>query len=340
VQNRRLGALPGLIPGLGFVAVAVAVCFGLAAVVGFSPLVIGVVLGAVAANTGLIGARTTPGVALGGKRMLRIGIVLLGLRLSIDEVRTVGLEGFIGVVGVLLVTFFGVQLLARALGMSSGFGLLVGTGYAICGASAIAAMAPLSSADKEETAYAVGLVTLFGTLSILTLPLIGRSLGLADETFGIWVGAAVHDVGQVTATASTYSDAALASATLVKLTRVALLAPLVLGVGVVQRRRAAAASAAVAGDGRTAASHLPLVPLFVVGFLAAVAVRATGWLSTDALSTARELDKVFLTAGMFGLGAGVQFARLRRLGGRPLVLGVVSWVGVAGSALAMAVMVS
>ena len=331
----------GDLPGLAVVALGVLVAFLLGWFVGVSPLVAGVVLGALVANTGLLSTRLRPGISFAAKRLLRAGVVLLGLRLSFDEMRDLGIVGVIAVVVVVVATFFGVQALARAMGLSSGLGLLVATGYSICGASAIAAMAPLSDADDEETAYAIGLVTLCGSLSILVLPVLGHALGLDDQTFGTWVGAGVHDVGQVTATASAYSEAALAPATLVKLTRVILLAPMVFGVGLAARRRMAMRRASPGGEGTAVPEvHVPIVPLFVAGFLAAIALRATGWLSADALSTAKDAEQILLTAGMFGLGAGIDFGRLRRLGGRPLVLGLASWVLVAGAALIAAVAIT
>jgi len=338
------------IPGLAVVALAVAAAFAVERFVDVSPLVLGVVFGMIAANTGVIRPVLAPGITFAAKRLLRLGIVLLGLRLSFDEVRDLGISGVVAVVSVVVLSFVGIQVLARLLGLSSGFGLLVATGYSICGASAIAAMEPLSDADEEETAYAIGLVALCGSLSIFLLPFLGNLMELSDATFGTWAGAGVHDVGQVTATASAYSDAALAPATLVKLTRVMLLAPMVLGVGLVVRRRLAdgrlagqpgTAGAAGLTDGDPVeAPSVTIVPLFVVGFLAAIALRATGWLSDDQLSSAKDVEQVLLTAGMFGLGAGVNFARLRRLGGRPLVLGLVSWVLVAGGALSAAVLVT
>ena len=338
------------LPGLLVVALAVLLAFGLDALFGISPLVGGVVLGAVFANVGLLAPRLVPGVTFAAKRLLRLGIVLLGLRLSFDQMRELGVQGVIAVIIVVLLTFFGVQLLARAMGLSEGLGLLVATGYSICGASAVAAMAPLSTADEEETAYAIGLVTLCGSLSILVLPVIGHALGLSDLTFGTWVGAGVHDVGQVTATATAYSEASLVPATLVKLTRVIMLAPMVFGVGVAGRRRRAALRAASAegsagepgadGGDTLPEVHVPLVPLLVAGFLGAICLRATGWLSPEFLATAKDAEQIFLTAGMFGLGAGVVISRLRRLGGRPMVLGLVSWVLVAGAALVAAVVIT
>jgi uncharacterized integral membrane protein (TIGR00698 family) len=299
--------------------------------VGASPLVIGVVLGVVAANTRLVGSRFRPGLGTASKRLLRLGVVFLGLRLSFDQVRELGLVGAAAVIAVVVVTFVGVQLLARRMGLSPGLGLLTATGFAICGASAVAAMAPLSDADEEEIAYSIGLVTLCGTLAIVLLPPIGHLLDMSPAEFGAWVGAGVHDVGQVTATASAYAEEALAPATLVKLTRVVLLAPMVAAVGISRRRNAVV---------EPGTSRPPVVPLFVVGFLAAIALRATGWLSDDALDLGKRLEQICLTAGMFGLGAGVEFARLRRLGGRPLALGLGSWVLVAVAAYGAAQLAS
>ncbi len=326
------------LPGLAATVGAVVTAMVAAEVIGLSSLVWGVVLGALLVN--LAGPLRVPiaplegGFTYSAKKLLRVGIVLLGFRLSFDEVRSLGFDGAAAVIIVVVVTFVGVQLLARVMGLPSGLGLLVATGYSICGASAVAAMQPLSDADEEETAYAIGLVTLCGSLSILVLPAIGNLLDLSVETFGTWAGAGVHDVGQVTATASAFDEASLATATLVKLTRVVLLAPMVALVGLSVRRRAKAAADAAVTDVQLP----PIVPLFVALFIAAIGIRATGWLSDDQLDWIKDAEKVFLTAGMFGLGAGVRFVRLRRLGGRPLVLGLASWVVVAGLALGAAVL--
>ncbi len=327
-----LPALRRLLPGLVVVLAGVVAAFALGAVVDVSPLVGGVVLGVIVANAGLIRPSLGPGISFASKRLLRAGVVVLGLRLSVDEVRNLGVVGFLAVVGVVVATFFGIQLLAGLMGVRPGLGLLVATGYSICGASAVAAMEPLADADEEEVAYAIGLVTLCGSLSIAVFPAIGHALDLTTARFGAWAGAGVHDVGQVTATASAYAEASLAPALLVKLTRVILLAPMVAGVGIWRRRQRAAVD-----DG---GKRTPIMPLFVVGFLAMIALRATGWLSDDALALAKDVEQALLTAGMFGLGCGVAFARLRRLGGRPLALGLASWALVAAVALAASAVVS
>ncbi|MBP9051787.1 MAG: putative sulfate exporter family transporter [Ilumatobacteraceae bacterium] len=313
------------IPGLVVVAVVVVVARFVDRSTDVSSLVVAVVLGAIAANAGLIRPVLRPGLAFAGRRLLRIGVVLLGLRLSFDDIRGLGIVGAVSVIVVVLLAFLGVQHIARLLGLSSGIGLLTATGFSICGASAIAAMAPLSGADEEETAYAIALVTLFGSLAIALLPPLGHLFDMPATEFGAWVGAGVHDVGQVTATASAYSDRSLAIATLVKLTRVVMLAPMVAIVGVARRR-----------DDSTEGANPAILPLFVVGFLAAIGLRATAWLSPSQLEIGRHLENVTLTAGMFALGAGVEIVRLRRLGGKPLVLGFASWALVALLALGAA----
>lgn len=314
---RRLG------PGLVFLVALAALATGLSGAFTFiSPLVAGVILGAMAVNFVAIPEAWGPGIAFGAKRLLRAGIVLLGLRLSLGDLVEVGPAGLASVVGVVAITFVGTQFIGRYLGVPDRLSLLVATGYAICGASAIAAMDGVIGADEEETAYAVTLVTLFGTLSIFVLPLIASVAGSADPLFGAWVGAAVHDVGQVVATASTRSQEAIESATIVKLTRVVLLAPLVT-VMAIRHRQAGSAS-----TGR----RQPLLPLFVAGFLGSMALRSSGVLPSSLLEAGAAVEKVLFTIALVGLGAGVRVASMRQLGGRPLVLGSIAWVIVAGVA--------
>ncbi len=318
-------------PGLGLVVVvAVAATLLANPFEAISPLVAGVVLGAAIVNTVSLPPLLQPGITFSAKRLLRVGVVLLGFRLSLSDLGDLGLRGLVVVAMVVACTFFGTQWLGARMGLSKDLSLLVATGYSICGASAVAAMDGVIEADEEETAYAVALVTLCGSLSIGVLPVLGHLMGLDGATFGTWVGAAVHDVAQVVATASTDGTAALEAATVVKLTRVVLLAPLVALVAL-RRRQSAAAHGVVVEIG---AKRPPLVPLFVGGFLAAIVVRSADVLSSDVLGTIKDVEKILLTLALVGLGMGVQFDRLRKLGGRPLVLGLISWVIVAGVALA------
>lgn len=319
-------------PGLALV-VAVAVVATVLAnqIEALSPLVGGVILGALLVNLVSLPTDLAPGITFAAKKLLRVGIVLLGFRLSLGDLGELGARGLVVVALVVACTFFGTQWLGARLGLSKDLSLLVATGYSICGASAVAAMDGVIDADEEEAAYAVALVTLCGSLSIGVLPLIGHLIGLEGEAFGTWVGAAVHDVAQVVATASTDGTEALAAATVVKLSRVVLLAPLV--ALVVLHRRRVNRSLPGASTVEVGAKRPPLVPLFVAGFLLAIVIRSTDVLGTETLGTIKDAEKILLTLALVGLGMGVKLDRLRKLGGRPLVLGLVSWVLVAGVAL-------
>jgi uncharacterized integral membrane protein (TIGR00698 family) len=325
---------PAIGPGLTLLVALAAVATVLSAVVPvLSPLVAGVVLGAAVVNLVALPERFQPGITFGARSLLRFGVVLLGFRLSVGDVVGLGTGGLLVVAMVVTTTFLGTRWLARRLGVPEDLGLLVATGYSICGASAIAAMDGVVRADEEETAYAITLVTLCGTLSIFVLPLLADPLGMAGETFGTWVGGAVHDVGQVVATASTQDADAVAAATVVKLTRVVLLAPLVATIAIGRRR-------AVTGSDDDPTRRPPLLPLFVIGFLAAIAVRSTGWLSAGTLDHVATMEELVLTVALVGLGAGVRVARMRRLSGRPLLLGGIAWALVAGASLVGTALVS
>ncbi|TXR52251.1 YeiH family protein [Quadrisphaera setariae] len=321
-----------LLPGLLAAAAAAALAFGVSSLVpGLGPTTVAVVLGLLVANTGLQRAALAPGTAFASRRLLRTAVVLLGLQLPLGAVLALGWQGLVVVVVTVAVTFAGTLLLGRALGLPPGRSLLVSTGFSICGASAIAAVEPLAKARKDDVTTAVALVTLCGSLAILVLPPLAGPLGLDPVAFGAWVGASVHDVGQVVATASRV-DGALQTAVVVKLARVALLAPLVAGVGLAARR--AARSRAAADDDGTSRARVPLLPLFVVGFLLAVAVRSTRLLPTGLLDAAQLVQTVLLVAALYALGTGIRLRVLVRTGGRSLVLGIVSWVLVAGVAYA------
>lgn len=316
------GSPSRLWPGLAAVAAATAVAFGVQALVpGVGSTTVAVLLGAIGANLGLHRAALHPGTAFAAKRLLRVGVVLLGFQLSLTQLVHLGLGGLAVVATTVTVTFFGTQALGRVLGVGRARSLLVATGFSICGASAVGAMKEVAGGDEEDAGVAIAMVTLFGSLAILALPPLRGLLGLDVASFGSWVGASVHDVGQTVATANRVPGA-LTAAVVVKLSRVVLLAPLVAGVALVRRRELADA------PGRRPSP----MPLFVVGFLAAIAVASTGWVPQMVLGGAKVAQQVLLTAALVGLGAGIHVKVLRRTGGRALALGVLSWVLVAAVA--------
>lgn len=325
VPTRTIAHLPGLMVA----GIAVAIGFGVHAVAsGLSPLTISLVVGVIVGNTGVLPSATDAGLRFAARHVLRIGIVLLGLQLSLREVAHLGGKGFIAVIAVVVITFFGTQFIAQWLGVSPGLGLLAATGYSICGVSAVSAMTGAVDGDEEDATYAIALVTLFGSISIFVLPIIGHLFDMGNIRFGLWAGSAVHDVAQVVATSTAYSQESLKGAVIVKLTRVMLLAPLV-ALYAYNHRRASAHPDTHSHEQRVA----PL-PLFIVLFLAMVCVRTTGAVSDDVLSFIKNIEKICLALALVGLGAGVKISKLRVLGARPLVLGVLSWLLVMGTSLA------
>jgi uncharacterized integral membrane protein (TIGR00698 family) len=292
-----------------------------------SPLVAALVLGVIIGNIISIPKIFVPGQKFAAKKVLRFGIVLLGSQLALKQVVDLGGRELIVVVGVVALTFLGTLWLGPRLGVSKSLSLLIATGFSICGASAVAAMDGVVEADEEEVTYAIALVTLCGSLAIVLLPLLRNVLGLSDpQLFGSWVGASVHDVAQVIATSSTGGDSAVQSATVVKLSRVVLLAPLVACVSIWVHR---SSSGLVAKTKKTDKKQVSVVPLFVVGFLVMIAVRTTGVIPDNWLTRLKTIEQVCLASALVGLSSDVRVSRLIKVGGRPLLLALISWFGIA-----------
>jgi uncharacterized integral membrane protein (TIGR00698 family) len=286
-------------------------------------LTFAVALGLVAGNTRLLPAAA--GAALRGltRRLLRIGIVLLGFSVSFGSIAALGPGTVALVAGTLVATLVVTTWLGNRLRLGRPRSLLIATGFAICGASAIAAMEDTAGADEEDVAVGVAMVTLFGTLAMVLLPVLAGPLGLGDQQFGIWAGASIQEVGQVVAAAGAGGAAVVAVAVVVKLTRVLLLAPVVATVSARKRMT----------DGRTAGKRPPIVPLFVLGFVACVALRSTGMVPAGALAAISQVQVAALGAALFGMGAAVRLASLLKGSGRVLVVATVSTVFIAGLSL-------
>jgi uncharacterized integral membrane protein (TIGR00698 family) len=285
------------------------------------------VLGVLIGNIVSIPKIFVSGQKFAAKKILRFGIVLLGTQLALKQVVDLGGRELIVVVGVVAFTFLGTLWLGPRLGVSKSLSLLIATGFSICGASAVAAVEGVVEADEEEVTYAIALVTLCGSLAIVLLPLLRNILGLSDpQMFGSWVGASVHDVAQVIATSSTGGETSVHAATVVKLSRVVLLAPLVASVSIWVRRPS---SGLVAKADKADKKRTSVVPLFVIGFLVMIAVRTTGIIPTNWLSKIKTTEQICLASALVGLGSDVRIARLLKVGGRPLLLALISWFGIA-----------
>lgn len=293
---------------------------------GVSALLIAIIAGAIARNLRVLPRHLTPSLNIVSKRLLRLGIVLLGFKLSLPSLAVIGAEGVVTLIVTVIATYVGSLAIGAALKVPRSSRMLIATGFAICGASAVAAMSSIVDPDgkrEEETAQAVALVTIFGTIALFGLPFLVPVFGLSDLQAGIWIGASVHEVAQVVAAGAMVSTAALAVATLAKLGRVVLLAPLIAVASAIEQRRSSA--------GRT--QRPPILPLFVAGFLAAVLVRTFVPMPGELLSGLDVTSTLLLTAAMLGLGYGVDLRKLVKTGWQPFVLGAASTVLAATVAL-------
>lgn len=325
------GRVRSLLPGLALAGAVAGVAYGVQQIVpALSPLLVAILVGVVLTNVWTLPAAITPGINVAAKRALRIGIVLLGLQLDIRDIIALGLPMVLAVVVIVAGGMFGTLAIGKALGVPPMQRLLIACGFSICGAAAVAGVEGAIDAEDEDVATAIGLVVLFGTLMIGVAPLLASALPLTTNQIGMTVGGGIHEVAQVVAAAGIIGGGALGVAVIVKLTRVLMLAPVVLGINLSMRRSGANVS------GKTP----PIVPLFIVGFLAAALLRTFGSMPTAILDAGQILQTLFLAAAMFALGTGVKYSLLTKVGFKPVVLGALSTVLVTGIALTGAVLVA
>lgn len=287
-----------------------------------SPLFSSMVLGLIVVNAGGWSDKGREAATFAAKKCLRLGVVLLGFQISIDKFIEVGPKGLLAVAIIVAGVFLGLRYFAKRAGLSDSLSTFIAGGFAICGATAIAAISSTRKSEERDVSYAVALVALCGTLSVFVIPALATLLDLSDATAGAWIGAAVHDVGQVIATASLMSPEALDSAVIVKLTRVVLLIPLILFLSSTNK-----------DDGSGKRSLRTATPTFVIAFvLCALVVNALS-LPESAITAGKELSKIFLSLGLFGMGLGVKWSSIKALGAKPLIVGLVAWVVCGGFAL-------
>lgn len=302
-------------------------------------LTLSVVFGAIAGNTLRPGSKLRLGAGMGwsGKQLMRAGIVLLGFQLAVSDILGLGFKG-IGLIALVVAgSFFGTYAIAKALKLPGDQPVLLASGFAICGASAIGAMSQARGTAKDAP-IPVALVTLCGTLAIAVLPLANTWLGLNELDFGRWVGASVHDVGQVVATAQGAGLTALGAAVVVKLVRVLMLAPISV-LGSLSTRRSHAVALAK-GETPPATKRPPLVPLFVIGFMACVLLRSSGLMPESVLLGAKIGQEILLGLALVGLGFAIDLRHLFANAGRSSAAALGAWAVVAALGIGFVVLMA
>jgi uncharacterized integral membrane protein (TIGR00698 family) len=316
-----------VLPGLALVSALAAAAFALRSafpVIPLSPLMLAIVLGALWRNLLGVPAAAAPGIAASLKRPLRLGIVLLGLQLTFGQLLAIGPAGLALLISCVVLTFGFTLLMGRLLGVEPGLTQLIAAGTSICGASAVVAANSVVRGRGEAVAYALGVVTLYGTIVMFTFPLLGTLAGLSDQAYGVWIGASVHEVAQVVAAAFAHGTEAGQTGTASKLTRVLMLAPMIILLGYLVARR-----------GNTAA-EVP-VPWFAFGFLVMVAIASTGLLPAGVLSVLALLAQALLAVALAAVGLETDLREIRAQGWRPLALGAAATLFIGGLALLLVI---
>lgn len=302
----------GIIPGIVLVAMITAVAFSAHNVSGFalfSPMILAVVAGMVYSNVLGTPAHAKAGIAFSQKRLLRFAIVLLGFQLTLGQVVSIGASG-VGIVALTLGTTFVFTItLGRLIGVDAKLAQLIAAGTSICGASAIVATNIVTDARDEDVTYAVASITLFGTIAMLGFPLLAPVLGLDQHAFGLWAGASIHEVAQVIGAGFQNGTQSGEIATVAKLTRVAMLAPMVIALGLMARRKSSDQSAA-----------RPPMPWFVAAFVAVVALNSLVAVPAEVKSAMALATTIMLTMGLAAMGLQADISQLRSRGLRPLAL--------------------
>jgi uncharacterized integral membrane protein (TIGR00698 family) len=274
------------------------------------------------------GAALQAGANLAAKPLLEVSVALLGASVFLPALLKAGPALIVLIVGGAGAGMAASFLLGRALGLGTRLAVLVAVGNAICGNSAIAAVAPVIRADKKDVASAIGLTAVTGVALVLSLPLLIAPLALSHYQYGVLAGMSVYAVPQVVAAAFPVSQLSGEVATLVKLTRVLLLGPVVLGMGLLFGGAVPRGAAARRGPSA-------YLPWFVAAFLGLAALRSAGWLPAAAAAPAHEVSRLLMILAMAGLGFGVDAAAVRTVGPRVGLVVVGSLLFLAACTVAM-----
>jgi len=317
---------------------------------------VAIVLGLLLRNTLPLPASLSPGLKFATTTVLRAGIVLVGIRLSLFDVLKLGLAGLPVVLAAITTGLLFVTWINKKLGLPPRLGTLVAAGTSICGVTAIVSVAPAIEADEREVAYAVANVVAFGLFGMLVYPYLAHSLLTSSETIGLFLGTAIHDTSQVVGAALTYKqvyedDVVLRVATVTKLTRNIFLAAVIPLLTWMHIRSTEAALGGV----RTKTRWTALIPGFVIGFVAMAVVRSAGdatlgsggaafgvWSADAWASITKQLgdywaSQVLLGTAMAAVGLNTNFAVFKGVGMKPFAVGMAGALAVGSVGMLMAV---
>lgn len=281
-------------------------------------LVLAILLGMMWRASFGVRAEVKPGIAFSSKKLLRAGIVLLGMRLNLYDVYQSGVSTFFISVLYIILALMLIYGLSRWAGVGRNLGMLTACGTAICGASAIMAISTQIKAKDEETAVSAATIAVLGTLFTLVYTLSYPLLSLTTLDYGVFAGATLHEVAHVIAAASAGGDAAVDNAVIVKLTRVALLVPVAVFIGFLFQRKELSHD-----KGNRKRFAFSIIPWFIFGFLAMSGVNTLGVVSAGVSAGIVEFSYLLIGMAMAGLGMNVDFKTFRQLGLKTFIIGLI-----------------
>lgn len=322
--------LPGVLLTLGLAAAAAGLArWDWLQSHGISVLTLAIVLGMLVGNTAgraLAGSATAPGVTFAKQTLLRLGIILYGLRLTFQDIAGVGVAGVVIDALVLSSTFLlSWWIGTRFLGLDRTTALLIGSGSAICGAAAVLAAEPVLRARADQVTVAVSTVVVFGTIATFLYPALyhlnlwTRAFAASPTAYGLFAGSTIHEVAQVVAAGRAVSAAAANTAVITKMVRVMMLAPFLLVLSGMLSRRAGGVA------GRAAAGHI-VIPWFAVGFIAVAGCNSLHRLPPAVIQVATGVDTVVLAMAMAALGLTTRWSAIRTAGMKPLLLAALLFI--------------
>ena len=317
-----------------FPGVCVSVTVGLAALFLSSrypiPVMLMALLLGMAFNFLAASEQCSAGIDFCAKTLLRTGVALLGLRISMNEVITMGWQPIaIASISIVLTICFG-AILARKLGFNRRFGMLTGGAVAICGASAamaISSILPQDETTRRDTLFTVIAVTSLSTITMVIYPIFTTEIGLLEKQTGLFLGGTIHDVAQVVGAGYSISDDVGMLSTFMKLVRVAMLVPVVVILGILIRRFDLSASRDNAAT--------PKIPLFLIGFVVLFAINSSGYLPQQMIDSLIQCSGFFLVVAIAALGVRTSMKDMVSIGYKPILLVVTETLFIAGLVLGL-----
>ena len=296
----------------------------------FSPLIVGIILGMLYANSlrNHLPDTWVPGIQFCTKQVLRTGIVLYGFKLTLQSVIAIGIPAiFIDLIIVIITILLGI-LLGKWLKMDKDLALLTSTGSAICGAAAVLGAEPVVKCEPHKTAVAVSTVVIFGTISMFLYPMLFHSgiIDLNPNQMGIYTGATLHEVAHVVGAGNAMGKEISDTAIIVKMIRVMMLAPVLVVISFALARSVAQIAITKGKTGTTSTRSKITIPWFAFGFLAVIGFNSLNLLPAPVITTINNFDTFLLTMAMTALGAETSIEKFKRAGAKPFLLATLLYI--------------